>query len=78
MRHHLPTLITYQRQIQQATDFNLTELPNSQHYDRTLSVLNTILKPETSEFSREDLEWAHAAAECADEFIDPVVYRPNL
>jgi integrase len=76
MKHHLPTLIIYQRQIQQATDYNLVELPNSQHYDRTLSVLAKILTPETSQFSVDELAWARAAAECSDEFIDPVVYRP--
>jgi integrase len=77
MKHHLPALIAYQRQIQQSTDYNLTELPNPQHYERTLAVLASILTPETSEFSPKDLEWARAAAECSDEFIDPVVYRPH-
>lgn len=76
MKHHLPALIAFQRQIQQATEHNLTELPNNQHYERTLGVLAVILNSKTSDFSPEDLEWAHAAAECADEFVDPVVYRP--
>lgn len=78
MKHHLPTLIAYQHQIRQATDHNLTELPNNQHYERTLSVLATILTPGKSMFSPEDLAWAHAAAECSDEFIDPIVYGPTL
>lgn len=78
MKHHLPALISFQRQIQQATDYNLTELPNNQHYERTLGVLAVILNPKTSDFSPADLEWARAAAECEDEFVDPVVYRPIL
>lgn len=78
MRHHLPALVVYQRQIRQAAGYSTGELPNGHHYQRTLAVLDSILDPNKSEFSPEDLAWAVAAAECQDDFIDPVVYRPVI
>lgn len=78
MRHHLPMLVVYQRQIRQSSGYSAGELPNMQYYQRTLGVLDSILDPDKSEFSREDLNWAFDAAECLDEFIDPVVYDAIL
>lgn len=78
MRHHLPMLVVYRRQIMQAMGNNTTELPNAHHYQRTLGIIDCVLDSVTSEFSPEDIAWANAAAECMDEFIDPVVYRPTL
>jgi hypothetical protein len=74
MRHHLPVLVAYQRQIKQAAGSNVSELPNAQYYERTLDVLDSILNPDKSEFSKVDIEWATSAAECLDDFVDPVVY----
>lgn len=74
MRFHLPMLVVYQRQIKQSIGYNTGELPNSHYYHRTLSILDSILDPDKSEFSREDIDWAFAAAECLDGFVDPVVY----
>ena len=78
MRHHLPLLVIYQRQIINAIGNNSSELPNAQHYERTIGVLESILNPKSSEFSKEELDWAFNVAENADELIDPVVFRPNL
>ncbi len=78
MRYHLPTLVVYRRQIRQSAGYSAGDLPNLHHYHRTLEILDSILDPSKSEFSREDLEWASAAAECLDEFIDPVVYDAGV
>jgi len=78
MRHHLPTLIVYQRQIQHALNLNPTGLPNTHYYRRTLTLLNSILDPALSEFSQEEIVHAQSVAEYMDEFIDPAVYHPAL
>ncbi|GAB3241733.1 hypothetical protein GCM10027346_37500 [Hymenobacter seoulensis] len=78
MRHHLPMLVNYQRQIREAIGHNTTELPNEQYYVRTLGILDRVLDPSTSEFSQDDITWANTAAETMDGFIDPVVYRSIL
>lgn len=75
MRHHLPMLMTYQRQIKESLGFGNGDLPNIQHYQRTLDVLDALFNPEKSEFSLLDIEWARAASESIDNFIDPVVYQ---
>ncbi|MDO1447417.1 tyrosine-type recombinase/integrase [Rhodocytophaga aerolata] len=75
---HLPLLIVYKNQIVNAIKNMPIELPTIKHYKKSLSIIEEILDPEKSEFSKEDLEWAHSAAECMNELTDTVVYRPIL
>ncbi|MGG1554095.1 site-specific integrase [Paenibacillus ferrarius] len=73
MKHHLPMLAIYKKQIEQ---LNMNELPNSFFYDSTLSIIEKILDPTKSEFEEADIQAALDSATYMDIFIDPATYRP--
>lgn len=75
MREHLPTLAAYRTQIVTAQANNIQNLPHAHLYDDTLELLDNIFNPETSEFSKEDIDWAYETSELVDVIIDPMLYH---
>lgn len=73
MKHHLPMLAVYKKQIESS---NMNDLPNSFFYENTLSIIEKILDPTKSEFDETDIEIAVESARYMDVFIDPVTYKP--
>jgi hypothetical protein len=78
MKHHLPMLVVYRREIMHSMGNNPNELPNYPFYKRTLDIIEHLLDPETSEFSQEDIEEAIDEAEIMDELIDGATYKPVI
>lgn len=74
MQEHLPMLAYYRNQIRAATTNTGVDLPHVAFYEKSLSILDQIFDPDTSEFSEEELDEAVASAEMLDVVIDPLVY----
>lgn len=74
LKHHLPRLVAYKREIETARSSNIAKAPNSAHYDKALAVIDGILL----EFSDEDLAWAKQEEQRTDIHSDPLTYRPVL
>lgn len=74
MMEHLPLLAHYRNQIRAATTNTGVDLPHVAFYEKSLSILDQIFDPDTSEFSEEELDEAVASAEMLDVVIDPLVY----
>lgn len=74
LKEHLPNLAAYRSQLLSMQQNNIQNLPNSEHYDKSLELINLILDSEKSEFSLEDIEWAIEQSENIDLVIDPLVY----
>lgn len=75
MKEHLPSLVAYRAQILSVKGNNVQNLPNADHYDQSLELINQLLDPENSEFTEEDIEWACFEAESLDVFVDPLIYH---
>ena len=74
MAEHLPMLAHYRNQIRAATTNTGVDLPHVSFYEKSLSILDQIFDPDTSEFSEEELDEAVSSAELLDVVIDPLVY----
>lgn len=74
MSEHLPLLAHYRSQIRAATTNTGVDLPHIALYEKSLSILDQIFDPDTSEFSEDELDEAIASAEMLDVVIDPLVY----
>ncbi|MBP0597762.1 site-specific integrase [Herbaspirillum sp. LeCh32-8] len=78
MEEHLPILALYRTQIRVATEKDGVDLPHIHFYQKTLSVLDQIFDPDTSEFDESVLNEAVAASELLDLVIDPIVYPGGI
>jgi integrase len=76
LKHHLPIIVSYKKQIEIAMNNPNGEIPNMFLYQQSLDVINSILDPEKSEFDETDIRLAFEAAETMDVIIDPVIYKP--
>jgi integrase len=74
MKDHLPILAHYRAQLTSALSNSATDLPHIAVYEKSLSVLDQVFDPETSEFSDSELEMAVEASAMLDVVIDPLVY----
>lgn len=74
-RRNLPTLAAYLDQINAALENNVHSLPSAGFYEDTKAVIENILNPENSEFSREDILWAKQEAANLNPLVDNAVYR---
>lgn len=75
-KRHLPLIASYRNQIETALAIQNGEIPNEFLYKQTLDVINSILDPEKSEFSEEDIKLALETAETIDVMIDGTIYKP--
>lgn len=75
LKHHLPQLAAYRAQLLCVQQNNIQNLPNADHYDKSLELLNQLFDPEKSEFSSEDIEWAIELSEDIDIVVDPLIYH---
>lgn len=71
-KRHLPVLIGYANSIKMSREAgNLSQVPNNVHYEKVSEILKEIFK----EFPEEDLVWASGVAECAEFYVDGLVFR---
>lgn len=75
LKHHLPQLAAYRAQLLCVQQNNIQNLPNADHYDNSLELLNQLFDPDKSEFSSEDIEWAIELSEDVDVIVDPLIYH---
>jgi len=75
-KRHLPLIASYRNQIETALAIHNGEIPNEFLYKQTLDVINSILDPDKSEFSEEDIKLALETAETIDVMIDSTIYKP--
>lgn len=74
-RRNLPTLAAYLDQINAAMEANVQSLPNAGFYEDSKAVIEDLLNPEHSEFSREDILWAKQEAANLNPLVDNAIYR---
>lgn len=74
MKEHLPVLAHYRNQIRAATTNTGVDLPHVALYEKSLSILDQLFDPDSSEFSENELDEAVAESEGLDVVIDPLVY----
>ena len=75
LRQHLPKLASYRAQLLSVQQNNIQNVPNADHYDKSLELLNQLFDPNKSEFSKEDIEWAVESSESIDVIVDPLIYH---
>jgi hypothetical protein len=75
LKEHLPSLAAYRDQIHSIKSNNIQNLPNSNHYDQTLAVIDDLLNPTTSQFSSEDIQLAIEMSTTLDIIVDPLLDR---
>ncbi|TFW70761.1 hypothetical protein C3Y98_08785 [Methylotenera oryzisoli] len=75
LRQHLPVLAAYRAQLLSIQQNNIQNLPNAEHYDKTLELLNQLFDSDKSEFSASDIEWAIELSETIDVIVDPLIYH---
>ncbi|MBF4990746.1 site-specific integrase [Methylophilus sp. QUAN] len=75
LKEHLPVLAAYRSQLLDLQNNNIQNLPNADHYDKTLELLEQLFDPDESEFDSDVLEWAVEMSETLDVVIDPLIYH---
>lgn len=73
-RENLPMLAAYLNQINASMEFKIPHMPNPGFYEDSKSLIESILNPEISDFSKEDIEWAIAEAKYLNPLIDNAVF----
>jgi len=77
-KFHLPILFVYRDQIRYSEEFKNKEVPYHNLYMQMLSILDSILDEDSSEFSEGDLVEAKIIAEqIRHQYIDPVYHLPS-
>jgi hypothetical protein len=74
MKEHLPVLAHYRNQIRRSMGNSGVDLPHAPLYAKSLSILDQVFDPNTSDFSDDELDEAVANSELLDIVIDPLVY----
>lgn len=73
-RENLPILAAYLNQINASMESKIPHMPNSGFYEDSKSLIESILNPELSDFSKEDIEWAITEAKHLNPLIDNAVF----